>query len=786
MDATLGRRKGHFGTAPVFLTAISTILGAIMFLRFGYAVANVGFLGTLGIILVGHLVTIPTAMALAEIATNQKVEGGGEYYIMSRSFGIIPGATIGISLFFSQAISVAFYIIAFAEAFRPVMAFLNATYKLQLSDPRLVSLPAVLILALVVIRKGADIGMKLLYVVVFFLFLSIAMFFLGDTGYAARPGFEVLTHTLRSPDGFFLVFAICFPAFTGMTAGVGLSGDLRDPKRSIPLGTLSATLVGMLIYIAIAYKLAVSASPADLAADQLIMSKIALWGPIIPLGLACATLSSALGSALVAPRTLQALAADGVIPVGNLNTWLARGTGPSHEPGNASMVVFVLAITFVLLGDVNFVAQVISMFFMVTYGSICMISFLEHFAADPSYRPLFRSRWYISLFGALACGYLMFKMSTFYALVAIFVMALLYSFIVHANPDKRGLAVIFQGAIFQISRSLQVFLQKSRRYELRDRWRPSVVCITEATFERPDAFNLLRWISHRFGFGMFVHYINGYLSRTTFETSREVHARLVRLTDVSHSNIYVDTIVSPSYTTALANVAQLPGISGKENNLILFEFSRKSPETLDHIIENFRLMATAGFDIGILGSTDRGFGYYQEIHIWLRPHDLENATLMILLGYIILGHPDWRRAEIKLFALFPEEQLEQERKNLLDLIARGRLPIAATNIDLITETPDVSRITHIRNRSQDADLILLGFLEEAIVHRREQMFEGFEGLGNILWVYSHQDIGLDREEVLRQEEEIVAANGEGKKPETVEEVDDSPPVDEHPKPPEEK
>ena len=86
-------------------------------------------------------------------------------------------------------------------------------------------------------------------------------------------------------------------------------------------------------------------------------------------------------------------------------------------------------------------------------------------------------------------------------------MALIYFLIVSSNPDKRGLAVIFQGAIFQISRSLQVFLQKSRRYELKDRWRPSVVCISEATFERLDAFNLLRWISHRFGFGMFIHYL---------------------------------------------------------------------------------------------------------------------------------------------------------------------------------------------------------------------------------------------------------------------------------------
>lgn len=112
--------KAKFGTAPVFFTAISTILGAIMFLRFGFAVGMVGLVGTMAIILIGHAVTIPTAMAIAEIATNQKVEGGGEYYIISRSFGLVIGSTIGIALYLSQAISVAFYIMAFTEAFTPL------------------------------------------------------------------------------------------------------------------------------------------------------------------------------------------------------------------------------------------------------------------------------------------------------------------------------------------------------------------------------------------------------------------------------------------------------------------------------------------------------------------------------------------------------------------------------------------------------------------------------------------------------------------------------------------
>ncbi|MEO1629009.1 MAG: amino acid permease, partial [Bacteroidota bacterium] len=131
MSNSSGKQK--FGTAPVFFTAISTILGAIMFLRFGFAVGHVGLIGTIAIILVGHAVTIPTAMAIAELATNQKVEGGGEYYIISRSFGLVIGSSIGIALYISQAISVAFYIIALAEAFNPLIQYLLANYSFHSS-----------------------------------------------------------------------------------------------------------------------------------------------------------------------------------------------------------------------------------------------------------------------------------------------------------------------------------------------------------------------------------------------------------------------------------------------------------------------------------------------------------------------------------------------------------------------------------------------------------------------------------------------------------------------------
>ena len=219
-----------FGTLPVFLAGISTILGAIMFLRFGYAVAHTGLLGTIGIILLGHLVTVPTALALAEIATNRKVEGGGEYFIISRSFGTTIGGVIGICLYLSQAISVAFYMIAFAEAFTWLGPFLEERFGIGF-NPRFISIPALIALLTLVIMKGADLGVKVLYAVAATLFVTLLLFFLGSP----LEGFDAESVTwvakIDQSDPFIFVFAIVFPAFTGMTAGCRTVGGLAQSPR---------------------------------------------------------------------------------------------------------------------------------------------------------------------------------------------------------------------------------------------------------------------------------------------------------------------------------------------------------------------------------------------------------------------------------------------------------------------------------------------------------------------------------------------------------------------------
>ena len=207
--------KGGFGTMAVFLTSISAILGAILFIRFGFATAALGFWGALVIIIVGHMITVPTALAVSELATNTRVEGGGAYFIISRSFGVKIGATIGIALFLSQTISVAFFIIAFAESFQ--FLFDWCLNSLDIALPKqIISVPALFLLGFVIIKLGSDSGMKLLYIVNILIFAVLFLFFIGSPveGAEGVPFASTENFGFFNSDKFFIYFAICFPAFT--------------------------------------------------------------------------------------------------------------------------------------------------------------------------------------------------------------------------------------------------------------------------------------------------------------------------------------------------------------------------------------------------------------------------------------------------------------------------------------------------------------------------------------------------------------------------------------------
>ncbi len=741
-------QHGHgFGTAPVFLASISTILGAILFLRFGYAVGHMGFLKSLAIIVLGHLVTIPTVLAVSEVATNRRVAGGGAYYIVSRSFGTSIGGTIGIALYLSQAISIAFYMVAFASAFAPVIDDLGVRYPdfTEILDIRWISIPSTFILIIIMLTKGANMGVSMLWLICVILAVSLSAFFLGRPEESIRPETLNITEGIKEgADSFGKVFAICFPAFTGMIAGLGLSGDLKNPQRSIPLGTISATLAGMVIYILVAFKLCQSAAPEFLAHDDFIMAKIAAWESAIFIGLGAASLSSALGSIMVAPRTLQALARDNVLPIPGLNRLLQYGVGKTQEPIPATFVSGIIAMVFVAIGELNFIAQILTMFFLVTYGALCLVSFLEHFAGDPSYRPTFHSRWYVSLLGFIMCGLMMILIHPIYAVISIILILAIYIGLRQGHREQRGMSGIFQGAMFQLTRWLQTTLQKNRAGAAESGWRPSIVAITQFGERRLGHFDLLRWICHRQGFGHFIQFFPGDYSIQE-EISARIHVEsLIQQTEASGAGIFVDSLICPTFQQGLAQVLQMPGISGLSNNSILLEFDKENPEEIEEVMLGAQLAAESLFNVLVLRSAKYRFGYRSSIHVWVTDDNISNVPMMLLLAYILVGHPEWKKAKIRLFACSGSWDAELEADKLSTFIKDGRLPISMQNVTSVSYDSLEGLEQDVAQRSDQADLVIVGLTSEDMNSNDfSDVLQRYQGVNDVLFVHSVEQIAID-------------------------------------------
>jgi hypothetical protein len=559
-----------------------------------------------------------------------------------------------------------------------------------------------------------------------------------------EKSYQELFQKVDNSDGFFIVFAIIFPAFTGMTAGVGLSGDLKNPRKSIPLGTLSATLVGMIVYIIVVIKL-IDSLPVDvLANDQFAMSRIAIWGPIIPIGLAAASISSAIGSILIAPRTMQAIAKDQILPVKNINSFLSRGRGDANEPINATIITSLTIITFVSIGSVDFVAKIISMFFMITYGTLCLVSFLEHFSGNPSYRPTFKSKWYLSLLGSILCFIVMFQMAPGFAFLSVLTMSVIYLTIRRSRNVQGDLSIMVRGALFQLTRKLKIFIQRKHDdSSLTRNWRPSFIAISSDSFKRLSQFDLLRWISHIYGFGTFFHYIKGPLDKKTNTESKEILDKLIDQAAVSKSSVFVDTIVSPSFKTAVAQIIQIPGISGMENNGILFEFQEDNPTDISEIIEGCSFASFVDFNLCVLRSSERHFGYKRNIHVWLTPGDLRNANLMILIAYILLGHPEWNGGEIDLYVAFEKKELNKEVLRLNRLIDKGRIPISHQKVKRIPWNKRAKSFEAlVSENSNDADLVIMGFSVSKLQEDKGTYFKRFDTINDLLFVSAGQQIAI--------------------------------------------
>jgi hypothetical protein len=245
----------------------------------------------------------------------------------------------------------------------------------------------------------------------------------------------------------------------------------------------------------------------------------------------------------------------------------------------------------------------------------------------------------------------------------------------------------------------------------------------------------MKWISYQHGFGTYFHFIEGYYSKETHKESKLILEELIN-TQRGRSTLYIDTIISPSYTSAITQVIQTPSISGMENNMVVFEYDKRYPQELVRILENINLVRAGNFDVGIFAGSEYINRNRNGIHVWIREGDEKNTNFMILLGYIIMAHPDWKYAQIKIFITTIDKEKAELKEDLRKRIAAGRLPITLNNIEIIiSEGQTFANI--VAKHSKQAGLTIIGFREEIIRSEPMNFFTEFDAIGDILFVNSY-------------------------------------------------
>ncbi len=679
VEANGSKRFGAFG--GVFTPSILTILGVVMYLRLGWVVGNAGLAGALLIVALSHLISVITGLSVSSIATNRTVGAGGAYFMISRSLGGPAGAAIGIPLFFAQALSIAFYVVGFSES----LAMLSFDF-----DPRLVGTAVCVVLVLISL-KGTDLAIKAQYFVMAAIALSLASFFIGRV---PQPPVEIAWH---NPAGlpFATVFAVFFPAVTGIMAGVSMSGDLRDARRDLPRGTMAAIAVGFVIYMTVPIWLAANAESSELTGNLRVMWDIAKVPSLIFVGVWAATLSSAIGSILAAPRTLQALAVDGFMP-----RILGRGSGPANEPRIGLLFSFVLAEVAILLGGLDVIAQILTMFFLATYGVTNLACGLEKWAASPSFRPSFSVPWWVSLMGAVGCFYVM-SIIDLVAMAASVVVVVAIYFI----AQRKTLDNTFGDARHGIWAGLvRTSLQHYRRAQFHPvNWRPNLVIFGGSLARRAHLAELGSALVQDRGIVTFSQLIEGQISEHADER-REVLELLEEQVRQEFPNLFCEVDVVDDIHRGMVQVAQSYGVGNFEANTVMFGWTDKE-ERREALLSALRdLLSLDRSALIVRYDRDRGLGVGRRIDIWWGGLE-RNGALMLLLAYLLNSHDRWRGAEVRILTVVPSErQKTKAEKELAGIMAQTRL--AAETRVLVRRSPDIAEI--MRAESGRSDLVMIG------------------------------------------------------------------------------
>ncbi len=709
---------GTFG--GVYTPSILTILGVIMYLRFGWVVGNVGLLGTLIIVTLASAITFLTALSICAIATDRVVRVGGAYYMISRSLGLETGGAVGIPLYFAQALSVALYTLGFAESVVETFPGLNQLYVALITT----------ILVAVLALTSASIAIKAQYIIMAAIAFSLISLVLGRP--IENTEIEMWGAPDRLSEPFWVVFAVFFPAVTGIMAGVNMSGDLKDPTRSIPIGTLAAVITGYVIYMLLPVVLAMRADARTLLSDPLVMEQIARWGHAILLGVWGATLSSALGSILGAPRVLQALARDGVLP-----RWmkvLGTGSGVNDEPRLGTAITLFVAVLAVCVGDLNLIAPVLTMFFLTTYLVLNVAAGLEGFLQSPSYRPTFRVHWALSLLGAVGCIAVMFLINAIATVVAAMIVLGIYFWLqrrelqVTWGDVRRGLwMALLHAGIFQLS----------GEDDLKN-WRPHVLALSGAPTKRWSLIEFAYALTHNRG----LITVSSVLPTGSRDVSQQASMEETVRDYLERRGVraLVRIVTASDPFEGARQLAETYGIGPLVPNTIVLG-DTEEPNHRDRYCQLLAELHRARRNVVIFRENHQlGFGHRRRIDVWWGGIQA-NGGLMLLLADLLRTNIAWRNADIVLKLVVTDEAAAQAAETNLDKLLKQFRINAITKVIVADDRPFE---TILHESSRHADLIFLGVAspQENFAHYYENLQMRTAGLPTTAFVLAAADFAV--------------------------------------------
>lgn len=675
--------KQGFGTFfGVYLPGVLSMFGAIIYLRFASIIGSLGLLQTLAVVFISCFIVFITVLSISSAATNRHVGGGGTYYMVSRSLGIEIGSAIGVPLFIAQALTISLCAVGFGESIHPFFPSIPISYLGV----------ATLCILMGLAYYSASIVLKTQFVIFLIIAGSLASLFLGFDVTPENPT-EGFNENLISP--FWAGFALFFPATTGVESGVSMSGDLRSPRKSLPLGSIAVLLTGFAVYTAIPFFLW-SHAPRDLlVTDPLVIQHIARFQTLIIAGIWAATLSTVLSGLLAAPRTLQALAVDGVFP-----QFLAKEWGRNKEPRIATLFCFGIAVVGVLYGSIDKIAPILTMFYLIAYATLNLATGLEELLGNPSWRPTFRVHWSISILGVVLCLLAMFMIDP-----GVTLMALIFVVVIYLFMRRRNISMEWE----DIRDGILVFLSRFAIYRLAHRdvslrsWRPNFLVLSQNPIQVGHLINITSAISKGKGFLT----LASIFSPTIVDHDRA--ERWKKMVDNHLKENKIEALIEFSMDECLLTGAKkLLGNYGigsiSPNTIVLGEM--KNNEVKKEYLGIIEAASLSKKNVLIIRDNNTVLKLSNEIHIWWDETSRPNSELMILLAHMLRSNKSYKKSIIYLNSIVSNEIGKAQRlKHFQEFFTNGRL-LVTPKIHLNEGDLPVWKV--MTEVSAEADLVLIG------------------------------------------------------------------------------